>query len=316
MDTCPLCGKGGYVTEIESTIYWPNGSKPNPQVRYRILFCSGCQLRFSQPMKDPAPDFYMNGQFSESHRTGKAQDISPGEWRIVKFLDQCKPLSGQRLLDIGCNDGSFMDLARTKGIEVFGIDLDPYLTAIAKDERGLDNVATGSWERLREFNNWRDFDFITIFEVLEHVANPLALTSCAYELLKPQGTICVTVPRFDRFPLMFDSIVDYPPHHFTLWTAKSLELSLQLAGFRSILVLERPLQIVNLYSHAIWWIRKLTRKNPKNRYQHKSAEGDPVRSTPHLASQAASLKGVVKPVLYLSVPFLKGHTLMAIATKQ
>jgi SAM-dependent methyltransferase len=77
------------------------------------------------------------------------------------------------------------------------------------------------------------FDIITMFQVLEHIAEfRLTLRDCR-ELLRAGGTLFITVPDADAMERqeIYTGCADMPPNHVNKWTPKSLMLALEQVGF-------------------------------------------------------------------------------------
>ena len=79
------------------------------------------------------------------------------------------------LLDLGCGDGSFVELCVKKGVNALGVD----------KKRGTFIESL----RLNE-----KFDVITMFHVLEHVKNPNTILNKVKLLLKDNGLLVIEVP--------------------------------------------------------------------------------------------------------------------------
>lgn len=239
---CILCGSAASVAKLES-------------VRdYAILYCRDCALRFSDPMSHPGGAFYEESHLYGSRASGNVSLTIPAlDWRCRALFQNYPPEKGGRMLDIGSGDGGLLARARELGLEPYGVEIDPRGVQIAREIRGLKNVEGGDLKRL-ETLGWKDFDRITCFEVMEHLPDPKGLLHLMYGLLKPGGLACISVPRWDRNPALFDPETDYPPHHFTLWTAKSLERIFAQAGFEKAAVLEAPVMIQNFLYH--WQARR------------------------------------------------------------
>ena len=214
------------------------------------MYCSDCQVRFANPMEDPGRSFYEKSTIYRS-RSARVLCIKD-DWRFETCLNFLGSRTRENLLDIGCGDGAFLSLARDRGFNVFGVDLDQRAIYLARYLRNLPNVWAGGWEEVTKVKEWKDFDVITLFDVLEHVSSPASLVSTIFRLLRPSGTLCITVPRLDRCPNILDSEADYPPHHFTLWTAHSLQIILAEAGFEGVKIIEKPLMATNIASHLRW----------------------------------------------------------------
>jgi len=138
--------------------------------------------------------------------------------------------SGERLLDVGCGNGAFLDLAQRIGWRTVGIDFDPEAVKTARS-LGLD-VRLGGIDVLNPA--LEQFDGITLSHVIEHVHTLTELLRACYRLLKPGGWIWVETPNLDaighelfrRNWLHLD-----PPRHLVLFTRAALLQALVNAGF-------------------------------------------------------------------------------------
>jgi SAM-dependent methyltransferase len=91
---------------------------------------------------------------------------------------------------VGCGTGGFLSrLAADHGAECRGVEADPGLAARAR-ARGL-TVHHADFAR---FETAERFDAVTLFHVLEHVADPEAVLRRAAGLLAPGGVLCVETP--------------------------------------------------------------------------------------------------------------------------
>jgi 2-polyprenyl-3-methyl-5-hydroxy-6-metoxy-1,4-benzoquinol methylase len=126
--------------------------------------------------------------------------------------------SGDKVLDVGCSEGFFLAKAQNKGAAVFGIELNKKAAAIAR-EKGI-QVHEGLLQQHQPISL---YDVVTSFQVLEHVAEPLAFIQECIRVLRPGGILVIGVPNDDSFiRLDPDFILNQPPHHMGLWNRKSL----------------------------------------------------------------------------------------------
>ena len=252
MEPCPLCLQASRVLPIAA------------YGEYATVYCSACQLQFASPMRHPGWGFYRD----YSHYELRARESDPAvgdemasrDWRFKTFFSLCSSSANPKLLDIGCGEGKFLARARRNGFDVYGIDLDPRAIELARTLRDLQNLRVGNWEALLDVDEWNNFDAITLFDVLEHLESPLPTARTAFSLLRPRGKICITVPRLDRYPRLFDPQADRPPHHLTLWTERALTVLLNRAGFGEIQVVRRPLMVEDFLLHTMWRTQRLARK--------------------------------------------------------
>lgn len=78
-------------------------------------------------------------------------------------LDLSKPL---RVLDIGFGNGAFMGWAKSRGWQCDGVEVNPRM--LDRATRSGFTVA-GDLDALRATPDWRPYDLITAFDVLEHI---------------------------------------------------------------------------------------------------------------------------------------------------
>jgi len=275
-------------------------------------------------MEDPNELFYQQSTLYEDRSKDAQIEKTSYDWRYQTFLKLCISKPNQSLLDIGCGEGVFMAFAQSRGFCVFGIDIDDRAIRLAKNVRNLEHVETGRWENLRNLKGWKDFDTITLFDMLEHVSSPVSLITAVFELLKPCGLVCITVPRWDRYPRFFDAEVDFPPHHFTLWTSNALSILLNKVGFKEIRIIQKPLIPEDLFLHLIWRKKRFIRKLRTDKGNPLTEKLLNTKSRSMPAKNKVIVKLAKRSILFaLTVVnwFLwisrlgRGHTLLAIARK-
>jgi len=129
--------------------------------------------------------------------------------------------SGERVLEIGCGDGSFLKKLSEKNIKVRGLEFNE--EAIKKcRERGL-NV-TGETIQEHAQNHKNEYDITCSFQVMEHIADIKNALTASLGVLKKGGKLIISVPNNDSF-LGKDkyNLMNLPPHHQGLWNENSLK---------------------------------------------------------------------------------------------
>ena len=204
---------------------------------------------------------------------------------------------------------------KEKGARPFGIDIDKEAIKTAKNRLKVDEIKVLSWDKLGEDGFWKGFDLITSFDVLEHVSSPNKFLSTVKTILKPGGLVCITVPRWDRDPKVFDSEVDYPPHHLTIWTSNALKIALKKSGFHDIKIIEKPLVGDDLLLHAVFAAKKRTRSKGKEIFESiKSGSGIFGLVRAFVIFLLTVIFNIIVLLLRL-VGVGRGHTILAIAKK-
>lgn len=114
-------------------------------------------------------------------------------------VNHSKPL---RILDFGCGDGMFIHQLRQKlGASATILGYEPYLEAIDGNSERIEQ----NWSNVMKFVDEKGaFDFVTCFEVLEHLP-PQLLHNALEEIhtvVAQSGSVIVSVPIEKGFPAL------------------------------------------------------------------------------------------------------------------
>lgn len=160
---------------------------------FRVMRCKGCGLCVTEPRirEEERAKYY---EPDEQVHAGKATRIGIYQKRLADRLQQAIGQGkGKRVLDIGCGQGAFLEMMRSRGFEVCGVELGAESSRIAREERGL-NVITGDLSRLEVENE--SFDAALMSHLIEHVDDPVALLERVRDLLKPGGVALLSLPNY------------------------------------------------------------------------------------------------------------------------
>jgi len=141
-----------------------------------------------------------------------------------------------RLLDVGCERGYFLDIAR-QHFEVTGVETDRDTAAQARG-RGVD-VFNGTL-READFPD-ASFDVVTAFHVIEHVNSPKLELAEMFRILKPGGLLVLETPNIDTiwFRVFRSHWRQFIRDHYFFFDPKTMHLLLTSVGFQ-------PLQICTI----------------------------------------------------------------------
>lgn len=221
-ESCPIC---------ESTELLQRGvfDSDHEHQRYTLIHCGACGVQHWTPLIHPEAAYYESeamSMYSDIHE-GRRLDKDP---RYIKFLSEFGGARGERVLDVGCSDGALLEQMERAGNAVWGFDIDSRALEIA-GRRGLRNVyRLGADDFIRKAREeGLRFSMITLFDVLEHLTEPVATLRGLASLLVPGGRLVGTVPNRRR--LLANSMSsDFPPHHFFRFDADSMKRCVEKAG--------------------------------------------------------------------------------------
>ena len=110
-------------------------------------------------------------------------------------------LLDRRMLDLGSGRGKFVLAVAALGGEVVGLELNPDYIATTLDQAQKLGLKIEVHQGVGEKMPFPDqaFGFINVAEVLEHVADPVAVLTEIYRVLIPGGSVYLSVPN--RFGL-------------------------------------------------------------------------------------------------------------------
>jgi SAM-dependent methyltransferase len=168
---------------------------------------------------------------------------------------------GMRLLDLGCGGGRHAFEAARRGARTVALDADlaevegvaAMMAALAEEAPTQGTVVGGDALRL-PFSD-AAFDRVVAAEVLEHLPDDGAAMAELARVLRPGGTLAVTVPAWLPERLCWALTEDYHAPavaggHVRIYTARGLRHLLARAGLR-VLASHRAHALHSPY----WWLR-------------------------------------------------------------
>lgn len=217
---------------------------------FRVLHCLNCGLYFVNPIPTiKGPESHHSDTLYKG-RSGIRQIekqkvralITAGE--IMKLLRKGR-IHGNRLLDIGCGYGFFLKNLSENGWQAYGCEQNINAKEYA-EKMGLI-----VYQDLQHECLWREdfYDVITLWNVLEHLEDPIKLLCKCQRLLRKGGVIVVRVPnvlleyilwRIGKLLGKNPRYLDVPMHLF-VFNVSSLKSLLKRAGFINLRLIPSPL---------------------------------------------------------------------------
>jgi 2-polyprenyl-3-methyl-5-hydroxy-6-metoxy-1,4-benzoquinol methylase len=242
---CPTCGSADARHELDKD-------------HMRLLRCAVCDLVYVSPTFDEAHyrEVYASREYQEIVRD---LGITSHEYRVQRFgaervalmarhLDVPKP----RYFDIGCSTGFVVEAARDAGWDAVGIDLNPSAIEFGKS-RGLD-LRTAALED--EGFDAESFDAVSLFDVLEHLHDPVRTLRASVRLLRPGGIVFLYVPNYDsasRLLMGTDAHFIWPTHHLNYYTPATIRDLMTREQLDTVYLATEGLDIVDY----LWYRREV-----------------------------------------------------------
>jgi 2-polyprenyl-3-methyl-5-hydroxy-6-metoxy-1,4-benzoquinol methylase len=226
---CPICGATG---QRKGEVY----------NSWQLSECPGCGFTYTAVRKMPEglyqDEYEQDGAYLGMLAT--ARRTAAGEWGFhqlwwfkrlgLKWLEGMT--NGRRLVEIGCGPGTFLMVAKSRGWDVTGVE--PAAPA-AKQATEFGLAVTHGYVEPFVAANARPFDAAALFEVLEHVPDPIAVLRAIRSLIVPGGAFVMSVPNLDDPYCLKQQIRSaMPPVHINFFNRRSLRKALESAGFEVV----------------------------------------------------------------------------------
>lgn len=236
---CNLCGSSNYELvhhKKRDKIKEPSEfkgkysiSEANIQKPEKIFRCNVCGLTFAQ--QDSNLSYYADGysemvdqEYIEEERGRRQSSIE-----ILKRIERHKKKG--RLLEIGCANGFFIDEARRRNWEVYGVEISKWAVAYAKENLNL-NVFMGPLKEAGFADEF--FDLIVMSDVIEHLTDPKYTLLELRGILKNDGILYVNTPNISSLisRILRAKWWGINKFHLFYFSKSTLEKMLDACGFK------------------------------------------------------------------------------------
>ncbi|MBI4895172.1 MAG: class I SAM-dependent methyltransferase [Candidatus Aenigmarchaeota archaeon] len=237
-DLIDRVNKGSDWTPVKECPVCKNMSNNQKYFDYRGIVsfvCDKCDCLYDDKVPVSVEDVYDNVDYLE--HTKKTSYIKEYEYRKNRFgferaniiESSLGSLKGKRILDIGCGTGLFLDVMTKFGAVPDGLEISKPLAEYTAKRLGI-KVFT---EDFMGFSSDYRYDVITMFDLIEHIKNPLDMLQRAKELLNKGGIILVFTPNYRSIAfeiLKNNSNLYIPTDHLLFFSKKTVDFLAKTLG--------------------------------------------------------------------------------------
>lgn len=256
---CYVCGVSENRVVAAEPMEHRYGKPVLPDATYRFVRCSRCSTMYvdCEVSDEHLTDLYVSetvegvpeiaGGLSLDQLVVDRLPEFEAHWAVLK---QHRPVAaGDELLDFGCQTGEFGSVAQRDGVRPSGIELSPSYAGAARNLWGDGSVVHSGPIDGAPFAQ-DQFAYITAFETLEHMCDPIGTLRALRPWLRADGLLALSVPSTDYF-------------HFKYWLLKESPVrgaGRRVAGRRSSSHEFRALPHTHIYNFSHTSVRLLAER--------------------------------------------------------
>lgn len=214
----------------------------------RLMSCKACGFGFAWPFVAGNAEFY--------NFTGATGVYPRSKWEFARTAAELQRLNrrGAKVLEVGAGNGYFLDLicpSLVRAEDVVALEYNDKSIPILRDKgyRALPvDIRDKALERYRG-----TFDFIFLFQVVEHLDGLDELFERIGGLLKAGGSAFCAVPNPARIEYQEAnrSVPDLPPNHIGRWTPEAFDAVCRRHGLTARSAELEPLSWREFLSHDL-----------------------------------------------------------------
>lgn len=229
---CPSCLNSSFEPLIDFGVMPRTGyflSSPEqsyPTLNLSFEFCSHCALIRRITEEEEAADYTEVNRKTDRQLPDYANNI-------VRELENIRVDKNELLIEIGANDGTFLNLLASSGYKKrLAVEPSIALATICQENgHQIWNTHLDEFQAFKIKETWGLATVIICRHTLEHVPNPRELLLAMRSLLAEDGVLFLEVPdtRVILEELQGHELWDEHLHYFTI---ENLSLMLQQTGFK------------------------------------------------------------------------------------
>lgn len=229
INLCPVCGsdkKEFFLNRIGLDIYR----------------CQDCTHRYLSPRVkiNKAIELYQNDSTSaDIYKSSLQEELDTKKCNYgIKLIEKLNSNKKNKIMDVGCGTGLFLKLAEKNGWkECIGIDANSsYIDSYIEDGKPGLKYINSTFESLDLNKVGKDYDCISLWNVLEHLYDLHAMIESFTKILKKDGLIFIMVPNVESLVtrLSRSNSPTFNWQHVSNFSPASLKRLFELHGFKEV----------------------------------------------------------------------------------
>lgn len=247
-DKCSLCGN-------RDMILFHKGVRDKDNIN--VLKCEKCGLLQLSQFPEETLKFYEDEQMHIDQYNAVSDTVENESWdswvqetkkdddrRFASLKDLCYQ---KDVLDFGCGNGGFLNNMKSFASSISGVELDKS----AREKLNLDGITVV--DDIDKFD--KQYDIITMFQVIEHLENPQLWLTKIHRKLREGGYLIIETPNAnDALIQLYHSQAfrgfTFWSVHLMLYNSYNLEMLVNNLGFETIN--NGQIQRYPLSNHLFW----------------------------------------------------------------
>jgi SAM-dependent methyltransferase len=257
--SCNLCNGRG----VDGLFNIPDLMLDNVENVASFVKCRNCGLVYQNPR--PAIDqmgFYYPREYTPFNFQQELSRGSQIQRSIIQYgFDRRRRIvlhykKTGKLLDVGCATGEFLNsMSKSGRWQLLGIEIDQAAADIARRNYQLE-ILNGTVFSETLPSNY--YDVVTLWEVLEHIHNPLEILKRINNLITPDGYLIIRLPNLSSFDAAcfgkywagYDS-----PRHLYIFDPGTIQKMMEKAGFHIVNMNCRSGGYASFMISANYWMK-------------------------------------------------------------
>lgn len=255
---CPICESKSRINKGSRGPSTHNITTPfncSPEILKRledisVFECEECHALYCDPMPvydQKASSQIYDEEYCDKHRdnadeASKQQRIRANANLLEKFAGNLKLSGDVKHLDVGAGAGEILLSGMSLGWASEGLDLSHKVCEYGKRVNNIDVHCCDIFDDRFQANS---YDLITLYDIIEHVDDPVGLLKRTQELLAPGGGVYISTPNEKGLVIRTGNMLKgggqtmhlsptADPYHLFGYSPESIRYMLADAGFELV----------------------------------------------------------------------------------